>query len=413
MMSNMAVLPGSQFGSIKHPWERQSRAESPTGLPSATPREREQSNPEEPLHVHTISAIDRNKAWQQVLARDRSAHFFYAVSSTGIFCRASCPSRRPARRNVAFFPSAAHALAAGFRACLRCQPVGLPAEASMVATICEHLKTNFDRKVTLAELARVVGASPFTVQRMVQRVLGVSPLDYQRELRAASLRDGLTPGTARGQTPAATVTSAIYDAGYSSPSGVYGESRLGMSPGKYRGRGLGESIRFATAPCELGVVLVAETRRGICAIFLGDDPATLEAELRGRFPSAQVAADMSPESGPSRGSLAIALAQVLSQMTEHPVAIDLPADVKATAFQTRVWHALKAIPRGETRSYAEIARELGRPTAVRAVARACASNSVALLIPCHRVIASDGKLTGYRWGVGRKRRLLELERKPI
>jgi AraC family transcriptional regulator, regulatory protein of adaptative response / methylated-DNA-[protein]-cysteine methyltransferase len=359
----------------------------------------------------TMPDLDQSQAWRQVMARDRTANFVYAVSSTGIFCRPSCPSRRPAQQHVSFFPSAALAQAAGFRACLRCRPASLPAETSMVGRICDHLRENFDRKVTLTELGHLAGVSAFTVQRMVRRVLGVSPLDYQRELRAATLRNGLAPSAAvrKQRTAAPSVTDAIYDAGYSSPSAVYGDPRLGMSPGNYRARGKGERIIFAAAPCDLGTLLVATTTRGICAISLGDDAAALEAGLRERFPAAEITADTSPDSDNTGKALATALQQVISQMTPHPAATNLPLDVQATAFQTRVWQALRAIPRGETRSYAQVAGELGSPKAVRAVAHACASNPVAILVPCHRVVGSNGKLIGYRWGVDRKRRLLELE----
>ena len=340
-------------------------------------------------------------AWRQVAERDGAARFLYGVTSTGIFCRPSCPSRRPAQHNVVYFRHAGEATAAGFRACLRCQPAGAPAEADTVAAVCEYLKANRDRRVTLAELAKVAGRSPFTVQRVVQRVLGISPLEYQRELRAAALRDGLASAATR-------VTDAIYDAGYSSLSRAYEDSPLGMTPAKYRARAAGESIRFAIADCPLGMVLVARTERGICSIMLGDSAAELEGSLRLRFAGAEVSLDGRDEAGPGL-ALSQAMSQIISQMTEHPSAVELPMDVRATAFQTRVWQALRQIPRGETRSYAAVARSVGNSKAVRAVARACASNPVALLVPCHRVIASDGKLIGYRWGVERKRRLLQME----
>ncbi|HEY0794231.1 MAG TPA: methylated-DNA--[protein]-cysteine S-methyltransferase [Acidisarcina sp.] len=417
MMSNMAVRSGPQFEELQHPMQKQSGL-GRTQTSSIHPRNPERSKPQHfnaalPSNSSAALTLDTEKAWQQVLARDRSAKFFYGVKSTGIYCRPSCPSRRPTQQGVNFFPTPAQAEAAGFRACLRCHPVGPSLDASVVAAICRHLEANFDRKVTLAELARVAKASPFTVQRIVQRVLGISPLQYQRELRAAALRKGLTVSSTARRGQAATVTSAIYEAGYSSPSAVYGKTQLGMKPAKFKTQGAGESITFATAPCELGVLLVATTVRGICTISLGDDAASLENKLRERFPAAQITADnradVADDLADASSVLSAYLRQVLSQMTSHPATIELPFDVQATAFQTRVWQALRTIPRGETRSYSEIARELGTPNAVRAVATACASNPVALVVPCHRVIGSNGKLTGYRWGLDRKRRLLAIE----
>jgi AraC family transcriptional regulator of adaptative response/methylated-DNA-[protein]-cysteine methyltransferase len=336
------------------------------------------------------------RAWDQVAGRDGSARFLYGVRSTGIFCRPTCPSRRPARRNVVFFRDAKAALMAGFRACLRCRPVGIAAEANTVAKVCAHLGTNLDRKVTLGELAALTGVSPFTVQRLFQRVLGVSPQEYQRELRAQALRRELAD-------PEKRVTDAIYDAGYSSSSRAYEDvtKRLGMSPRAYRGRGRGEQIGFATADSPLGRLMVAATSRGLCSVMMGANDSELMTQLRAQFPEATFAR--------AESELESTIAQVVSQMTEHPAAIDLALDIRATAFQTRVWQALREIPRGETRSYGEVAEALGNPKAVRAVARACASNPVAVVIPCHRVVGSNGKLTGYRWGLERKKKLLEQE----
>lgn len=368
------------------------------------------------------SEQDTEAAWRQVLERDGAARFFYAVTSTGIFCRPCCPSRRPARRNVVYFRHAGEAMAAGFRACLRCQPAGIAAEAASVARICAHLEANVNRKVTLAELGALVAASPFTVQRMVARVLGITPLEYQLQLRASALRRALraadmpiTSLPRRAQIASVTrlgVTDAIFDAGYSSSSRAYQSSPLGMSPGTYRARGAGQSIRFAMAECSLGVLLVAATQRGVCSVALGDSREQLEAGLRKDFPAATIVAgqEASAECDETYPEMEKALVQLLSQMTEHPAVHDLPLDVRATAFQTRVWQALNRIPRGETRSYSQVAESLGSPRAVRAVARACASNPIAMLVPCHRVVGSDGKLTGYRWGVERKRRLLQIER---
>jgi AraC family transcriptional regulator of adaptative response/methylated-DNA-[protein]-cysteine methyltransferase len=342
-------------------------------------------------------ALNPTQAWQQVLARDANASFVYAVASTGIFCRPSCPSRRPTEANVRFFPEAAGALAAGYRACKRCVPLGELPEAAIVARLCRYLAAHRDRVVTLADLARVAQSSPFTVQRQFTRVLGLSPRAYQAQLRAAQIRKSLS-------TSGASVTEAIYQAGYGSSSRFYEQAAedLGMSPTRFRDGGLNETIRFATARCELGLLLVAATERGVCSVMLGDQAAELERLLRQQFRSANVEPDAT--------GLQQHTAAILAAMTDHPAAGELPLDVRATAFQARVWRALRRIPRGETRSYAELAKAIGQPTAVRAVARACATNPVAIAVPCHRVIGSDGSLTGYRWGVDRKKKLLALER---
>ena len=348
----------------------------------------------------TSTSIDSEQAWRQVQTRDTAAdgHFVYAVASTGIFCRPSCPSRRPARANVRFFADPDAAIAAGYRACRRCHPAGVHAEAEMVRRLCGYLERHHDRMVTLQQLGRMANLSPFTVQRMFERVLGVSPRHYQIDLRAARLREELAGGR--------SVTEATYEAGFSSSSRMYqsAETRLGMLPERFRKGGAGETIRCLVTGCALGQVLVAATARGVCAVTLGDDAATLEQELRQRFPAATIT--LATLDDPALGQAAQA---VLSRMTEHPVALDLPLDLRTTAFEQRVWRALQAIPRGETRSYSQLAAELGTPRAVRAVARACARNPLAVVVPCHRVIGKDGKLTGYRWGSERRRALLTLE----
>ena len=338
---------------------------------------------------------DSGQLWRQVLARDPHAGFIYAVASTGVFCRPSCPSRRPAQRNVAFFSNAAAAMAAGYRACKRCAPLGAHPDAATVSRMCRHIARHRDQIVTLAELGKLVGSSPFTVQRSFERVMGVSPRAYQAQLRANRLR--------RGLSACASVTDAIYQAGYSSSSRFYeyAEQNLGMSPTRFRNGGREETIHFAMADCPLGLVLVAATERGLCSVVLGNDGAALEKELRRQFSQAEIISDP--------GGLGEYLAGILASMGSHPAASNLPLDVRATSFQARVWQALTEIPRGETRSYGEVAKALGQPTAVRAVARACASNPVAVAIPCHRVIGGDGSLTGYRWGMERKKKLLEIE----
>jgi AraC family transcriptional regulator, regulatory protein of adaptative response / methylated-DNA-[protein]-cysteine methyltransferase len=348
------------------------------------------------------------------LARDASAdgQFVYAVTTTGICCRPSCPSRRPARQHVRFFPSVDKAVAAGFRACLRCHPADeTHTESAMVAHLCDYLRSHVDRAVTLGTLGKLTGMKGLTVQRKFERVLGVSPRQFQMELRASGFRDRLgNPAEASSGMGTQRITDAVYDAGYSASSRLYSHTKekLGMTPSRFRDGGRGEAIEFVVAPCGLGNVLVATTAIGICWLGLGDTPETLEADLRRRFRHAAIS-----QNGGIKSHLQDAVTTVLSQLSDRPVASTLPLDLRATVFQQRVWKALAAIPRGETRSYSQIATELGQPKAARAVARACASNPVALLVPCHRVVGADGGLTGYRWGKQRKQRLLQLEKATV
>jgi AraC family transcriptional regulator of adaptative response/methylated-DNA-[protein]-cysteine methyltransferase len=301
------------------------------------------------------------------------------------------PAAVPPAPTWSFFLIQLPRLAPDTAPCRRCLPHQRHIDANLVEAISAGLKR--DRQVTLNELSRITGRSPFTIERTFKRVLGVTPAQYQRQTRAASFRRELTNGSAR-------VTDAIYDAGYSGPGRAYENTQLGMAPGEYRAGGPSAQIGYAIGDCPLGKVLIAATPRGLCAVILGDDDRQLARQLRQQFPVAEVHPEPKLDS---------ALAQVLSQFTQHPAALDLPLDLRATAFQMRVWEALRRIPRGETRSYAQLAQSLGQPTAVRAVARACATNPVAVVVPCHRVIGSNGKLTGYRWGVERKKKLLELE----
>lgn len=342
-----------------------------------------------------VAMLPEDQAWAAVLARDSAAdaEMVYAVKTTGVFCRPTCPSRRPARTNVVFFPDPESASSAGFRPCRRCRPQLPHADATLVEAVSAKLGT--DRVVTLEELARITGRSPFTLSRAFRRVLGITPAQYQRQRRAASFRKELATGSAR-------VTDAIYDAGYSGPGRAYENAQLGMAPGKFRAGGKDAQIGYAVGDSSLGKVLIAATERGLCSVILGDFESQLTRELRTQFPAAKIHPEPSLQSH---------LRKVLSQFSGHPAALDLPLDLRATAFQMRVWEALRNIPRGETRTYTQVAQSLGQPTAVRAVARACATNPVAVVIPCHRVIGSDGKLTGYRWGVERKEKMLALERK--
>jgi AraC family transcriptional regulator of adaptative response/methylated-DNA-[protein]-cysteine methyltransferase len=339
--------------------------------------------------------IDPDAAWQQVLRRDQSASFFYAVLTTGVFCRPACTSRRPLKQNVRFFGSAAEAIAAGFRPCKRCRPTA--ALANPLDKLRKHIEANVDRPVPLAELGRLVQLSPFTVQRLFKQELGASPLQYQRALRAGSLRSGLKKGD--------RVTDAIYNAGFGSSSRAYEGAQLGMTPARFAAGGLGEKIGWATARSPFGWLVVGVTARGLCWLALGGTSAEAEASLREEFPAATLRRD------PSLSRLVdVALESVrdgsdLAQSRTMTESLDL----RGTVFQLRVWQALRQIPRGETRSYSQLARELGNPKATRAVARACATNRVAIVVPCHRVVGASGSLTGYRWGVDRKRQLLELE----
>jgi AraC family transcriptional regulator of adaptative response/methylated-DNA-[protein]-cysteine methyltransferase len=343
--------------------------------------------------MNTAAMLTEDQAWAAVLARNPAAdaEMVYAVTTTGVFCRPTCPSRRPSRANVVFFPDPATAQAAGYRPCRRCRPQQRHVDAGLVEAVSATLKRN--RPATLTELSHMTGRSPFTVERTFKRVLGLTPAQYQRQQRAASFRKELTGGSTR-------ITDAIYDAGYSGPGRAYENTQLGMAPGNYRAGGRDARIGYVIGASPLGKVLIAATDRGLCSVILGDSDAHLVRDLRVQFPQAKI----EPEP-----SLASHLDGVLSQFTEHPAALDLPLDLRATAFQMRVWEALRRIPRGETRTYAELAKSLGNPKAFRAVARACATNPVAVIIPCHRVIGSDGKATGYRWGVERKKKLLELE----
>jgi AraC family transcriptional regulator of adaptative response/methylated-DNA-[protein]-cysteine methyltransferase len=332
--------------------------------------------------------LDDEARWQAVLAR-APGDFFYAVHSTGVYCLPTCPSRRPRRENVSFFATAGEAEAAGFRPCLRCRPASVSAVASAVAR-AQHLLDAAERTPTLAELGAAVGLSPYHLQRVFKRATGLSPKAYADLRRSERLKAGLQQG--------ATVTDALYDAGYGSPRALYetaGRS-LGMTPGAYRRGGAGEVIRYTLQETPIGPMLMAATAKGLCALRFGEGVEHLAQE----FPRAQLVPD--PE------GMSPWVAAVLAYLEGAP-RLDLPTDVAATAFQQRVWTALRAIPYGQTRSYQQVAEMIGDAGAVRAVARACATNPVALVVPCHRVIRKGGDLSGYRWGVERKRALLERE----
>jgi AraC family transcriptional regulator of adaptative response/methylated-DNA-[protein]-cysteine methyltransferase len=369
-------------------------------------------------------SVFAGRAWQQVLARDASAdgQFVYAVKSTGVYCRPTCPSRRPERKNVSFFPTPALAEAAGFRPCLRCEPQRTSPkpdpQAEAIARAAHFLTTHAGERTKLDDLAASSGLGKFALQRGFKRVLGVTPGNFAREQRKDRFRDKV-------RKPRLSITDAVYEAGFGSSSRLYEgiDQSLGMSPTAMKAGGAGETIHYTTTDSPLGRLLVATTSRGLCAVlFANSSPgsdAELAIELRERFPQAALRpSEASPArpspAGPgpaeSKSGLAEALRFVLSRLSEHPTAATLPFHVRATAFQQRVWRALLDIPRGQTRTYAQIAAAVGSPKAVRAVGTACGSNLLAVVVPCHRVVGSDGRLTGYRWGIDRKRQLLELER---
>jgi len=335
--------------------------------------------------------------WQQVMARDarQDGRFVFAVRTTGIYCRPSCPSRRPRRDSVEFFPDPREAERAGYRACLRCKPTEISAQAQYVLR-ARQLLDNAEGVMTLAALSKRVGLSPFHLQRLFKRATGLSPREYQSARRMQHVKTELRKG--------GDVTTALYDAGFSSPSRLYEKSdqQLGMTPGAYRRGGAGATIMFAIAPTPLGRMLVAATERGLCAVRFGESATELERGLHNEFHAATVQRD--------HAAMRRYIEPLLASLRGNKTTIDLPLDVRATAFQQKVWETLQRIPRGETRSYTEIACAIGEPKAVRAVARACASNPVALAVPCHRVVRSDGNLAGYRWGIERKKKLLEGER---
>jgi AraC family transcriptional regulator, regulatory protein of adaptative response / methylated-DNA-[protein]-cysteine methyltransferase len=340
-------------------------------------------------------AFPADNLWRAVMQRDHNfdRRFVYAVQSTGVFCRPSCPSRRPRREQVSFYNDAPSAAGAGFRPCLRCHPAAeAPQTEAQLRRVCDYIDAHIDSPFHLADAARAARVSSAQVQRAFMRLLGITPRAFADARRVALLKRHLRSGT--------DVTSAVYDAGYGSSSRVYerASSHFGMTPATYRAGGPGEQISFAIADCALGKLLVAATARGVCAVRLGDSEAELARGLREEFPAATLDAQ--------NRSLQGWLRHVLATLDGETPAAELPLDLRGTAFQWKVWNALRQIPTGETRTYADIAHSIGTPRAVRAVGTACGANPVALVVPCHRTIRTDGGLGGYRWGLERKRKLL-------
>ena len=350
-------------------------------------------------HSNTSPRPDDEERYAAVRRRDRSQDgaFVFGVRTTGVYCRPSCPARPARRENISFHLSCDAAERAGFRPCKRCRPDAASQEARQAETVrraCRLIDAAEDMPA-LAEIARAVGVSPYHFHRLFKQATGVTPKAYAAARRAARLQDGL--GTA------SSVTHAIYDAGFNAPSRFYegASGRLGMTPGAWRKGGAGAAIRFAVGQCSLGAILVAATEAGICAISFGDDPDALVRGLQDRFPGADLlGGDPAFEE---------TVARVVGLVEAPGQPFDLPLDIRGTAFQQRVWQALRALPAGATASYRDIAAAVGAPAAVRAVARACAANTLAVAIPCHRVVRSDGALSGYRWGVERKAALLRRE----
>jgi len=325
--------------------------------------------------------------------------FVFAVRSTKIYCRPSCPSRRPKIENIAFFELPAQAESAGFRACLRCRPqygAKYDARQELVDNVCHLIKDNGEETLSLGALASQLKISPSHLQRTFKKATGISPTEYAQLHRVNKFKANVKSS--------GDVTEAIYDAGYNSSSRLYEKAaeEFGMTPATYARGGAGVSIIYTIVECSLGQLLVAATRRGLCSVSLGDSGGELEKTLFAEFSAAEIRRDDTP--------LKNWVGEILQRLDGKPTNIELPLDVRATAFQRRVWQELRKIPSGETRSYKEIAERIENPRAVRAVARACAANPVALLTPCHRVIGANGKLSGYRWGIERKKKLLATEK---
>ncbi len=345
---------------------------------------------------------DKNEEfWDAVVSKDSrfDGRFVFAVVSTKIYCRPSCPARRPRRDRVSFFPLPEVAEQAGFRACLRCHPRGIRAtpQVEMAEQICHLIDRNQGEPVTLAKLGEELGVSSFHLQRTFKSVMGISPSQYAEMRRIDRFKQSVRGGE--------SIANATYDAGFGSSSRLYenAAAQLGMTPATYGKGGRGAVINYTIVDCQLGKLLVAATQKGVCAVKLGDSVAELESDLSKEFSAAEVRRN--------EELLAPSVQLIVDHLSDTRPRIDLPLDIRATAFQKQVWEQLRRIPAGQTYSYTDVAKAIGQEKAVRAVARACATNPVALVIPCHRVIREDKSLGGYRWGLERKRKLLQAEAK--
>ena len=353
-----------------------------------------------------MSKLDDESCWRAVANRRQQADgkFFYAVKTTGVFCRPSCAARPPLRKNVSYYANASEAAAAGFRPCLRCRPLAAigqnPATATMV-DLSRYLEAQADQPISLAQLAKRAGLSPYHLQRSFKAVLGVSPKEFQTAARIGRLKSSLRAGDA--------ITSAVFEAGFGSMSRIYeqADGRLGMTPSAYRAGGAGETISYACRSSAFGPMMMAGTARGVCFVQFGDDPVALLEQLKSEYPNAALTPSAAGAS-PQLDAWIAALDVHLSTGGPRP---DLPLDLRGTAFQIRVWRFLMGIKEGEVVSYSDVAEGIGAPKAVRAAASACAANRIAVLIPCHRVLRGDGGLGGYRWGVDRKRAMIDAERR--
>ena len=351
----------------------------------------------------TATGLNDYQRWQALLTRDAAldGKFVFAVASTGVYCRPSCAARRPRRENVTFYSRPEQAEKAGFRACLRCRPrsaSGNP-QSDLAKEICRYIEQHLDESITLGRLGKEFRQSPFHLQRRFKAALGITPRAYADSCRLRQLKRNLQSGD--------NVTRAMYDAGYGSSSRLYEKtaSQLGMTPDKYRRGAIAAAIRYACADSPLGRMLIAATERGVCSIQFARSDGELIEGLKREFPFAA--------RKPDEGGLQVWVEAVLSKMTGGELNAELPLDIRATAFQRRVWTYLQSIPFGATQSYGQVAKAIGQPTASRAVARACATNPVAVAIPCHRVVREDGNISGYRWGVERKKALLEMEQRGM
>jgi len=356
--------------------------------------------------MQDVKDVIEEQYWQAVIAKDSRANgtFFVGVRSTGVYCKPSCPSRQPKRENVSFFPSPEAAEQAGYRACKRCHPRDIgqaDPQVEIAQGICRYIEQHLEGALSLADLGTQFSISPFHLQRLFKRVMGISPRQYAEAHRLEQFKAQLKERE--------SVTEALYEVGYSSSSRLYERApgQLGMTPTIYQRGGAGMYISYTIVDSPLGRLLVAATEKGVCSVCIGDDDALLETALYKEYARAHIQRD---SDGMPRNAWVEVLVKHLNGQQPH---LDLPLNVQATAFQWRVWQALLAIPYGETRSYSQIARAIGQPKATRAVANACASNPVAIAVPCHRVVRENGNMGGYRWGEARKQQLLEKEAEDV